>query len=81
MEQANVEPVIIEDLVNIGRDQARTGIYTQQFAQRLERALTDREKATLEQRLETLGVNRINEVVWKSNPDALAAWLADPAAR
>jgi hypothetical protein len=81
MEQANLEPVIIEDLVNIGRDQARKDIYVQMFSQRLERTLTEREKATLLQCIETLGVNRINEMVLKSNPDALAAWLANPTAR
>ncbi len=81
MEQANLEPVIIEDLVKYGEHRARRDIYAQQFAQRLERALTEREKATLLQRIETLGVNRINEMVWNSNPDALVAWLANPKAR
>jgi len=81
MGQANWEPVILEDLVNIGRDQARTEIYVQMFSQRLERALTEREKATLEQRFETLSEDRLDDVLFNSSRDALAAWLANPKAR
>jgi hypothetical protein len=81
MEQAHMEPVIIEDLVKIGEDRGRINVYTHSFAQRLARALTDVEIATLEQRLATLGMSRVNEVLWTSSPMALAAWLADPTAR
>jgi hypothetical protein len=80
MEQANLEPVIIEDLVKFGEDRGRTKIYVRLFAQRLGRALTDRERATVEQHLQTLGDERLNAVVLSSSPEALAAWLGDPAA-
>jgi hypothetical protein len=80
MEQANLEPVIIEDLVKFGEDRGRLMTYVRQFAWRLGRALTDRERATVEQRLEALGDERLNAVVMSSSPEALAAWLADPAA-
>jgi hypothetical protein len=84
MEQANLEPVIIEDLVKFGEDRGydrgRTETYVRLFAQRLGRALTDRERATVVQRLQALGDERLNAVVLSSSPEALAAWLADPAA-
>jgi hypothetical protein len=73
--------VIIEDLVNIGRDQARTDIFVRLFARRLGRALTDREGATLSQRIETLSADRLDDVLLNSSSKTLAAWLADPAAR
>lgn len=89
MEQAHLEPVIIEDLVKIGEDigfdrgydRARTEAYARWFARSLGRALTDRERAMLAKHIETLGVDRVDEVFFSSTRDALAAWLADPAAR
>jgi hypothetical protein len=80
MEQANLEPVIIEDLVKFGEDRGRTMTYVRLFVWRLGRALTDSERATVEQRLQALGDERLNAVVLSSSPEALAAWLGDPAA-
>lgn len=84
MEQANLEPVIIEDLVKFGEDRgydrARTETYLRQFARRLGRALTDSERATVVQRLKALGEERLDDMVLSSGPEALAAWLSDPAA-
>jgi hypothetical protein len=80
MEQANMEPVIIEDLVNFGEDRRRTKDYLRLFARRLGRALSDAERATLEQRLEVLDDDRLDDLVLTSGADALAAWLADPSA-
>ena len=50
------------------------------YERRLGRPLTDAEHRTLFERLATLGRDRIEDVVLSLTPDALAAWLADPAA-
>jgi len=64
-----------------GYYRARTDIYTQLFTRRLGRTLTEGETATLSQRIETLGVDRLDDVLFDLSPDALAAWLANPKAR
>jgi hypothetical protein len=51
------------------------------FSQRLARALSDVERAVIVARLETLGADRLGDVVLDLSAPALAAWLADPAAR
>ena len=50
------------------------------FERRLRRPLDETEHDTLRTRLRTLGPNRLGDVVLDLTPDALAAWLADPAA-
>jgi len=52
-----------------------------QFARRLGRALTSGEEATLLGRFDTVGPDRLGDVVLDLNPDALGLWLADPDAR
>jgi hypothetical protein len=47
---------------------------------RLGRTLTDAERTTLTRRLEGLGVTRVLNMPCELSADALAAWLADPAA-
>jgi hypothetical protein len=42
--------------------------------------LTEAERATLAQRVERLGADRVLDVHYELAADALAAWLADPAA-
>lgn len=89
MEQAHLEPVIIEDLVKFGEDRGfgrgvdrgRTNAYARWFARALGRPLSEREIATLAQRIEVLGMDRLDDVYFNSSRDALAAWLADPTAR
>mgnify|MGYP007070992118 CR=1 FL=1 len=51
------------------------------FERRLRRALTAAEHAELLRRLDTLGPDRIGDVVLDLTPEALAAWIADPDAR
>ena len=51
------------------------------FARRVGRPITAAEHAELLRRLDTLGPDRIGEVVFDLAPEALAAWLADPDAR
>jgi hypothetical protein len=52
-----------------------------QFARRLGRPLTEGETATLLARFDTVGPDRLGDVVLDLTPDALAAWLTDPDAR
>jgi len=52
-----------------------------QFTRRLGRVLTEAERATLLARFDTVGPDRLGDVVLDLDPDALGQWLADPAAR
>jgi hypothetical protein len=52
-----------------------------QFERRLGRRLDAAEQSVLRQRLATLGGDRLGDVVLDLDAGALAAWLADPAAR
>ena len=52
-----------------------------QFSRRLGRALTDDERAVVTARLNTLGADRLGDVVLDLSALDLAVWLADPAAR
>ena len=84
MEQAHLEPVIIEDLVKIGEDRGydrgRIEPYARWFARSIGRPLSNREQETLRGRLDALGTDRIDEVYFNSTGDVLAAWLTDPTA-
>jgi len=51
------------------------------YARRLGRSLSADEETTLVQRLDTVGPDRLGDVVLDLSPDALAAWLRDPDAR
>lgn len=51
------------------------------FARRLGRPLHDGERTAIVRRLETLGPDRLGDVVLDLDADGLARWLADPAAR
>jgi len=52
-----------------------------QFARRLGRPLTERETATLLARFDTVGPDRLGDVVLDLTPDALGQWLTDADAR
>jgi hypothetical protein len=81
MEQANLEPIIIEDLVKFGEDRGVERVYERQFSRRLKRPLSAPEREILQRRIDTLGVDRIDELVLMWRRSALESWLADPAAR
>ncbi len=51
-----------------------------QFTRKLGRPLSEEERAILYARLDTLGPDRLGDVVLDLAPTPLAAWLADPAA-
>ena len=52
-----------------------------QFSRRLDRALSEHECAVVIGRLETLGADRLGDVVLDLSAPELARWLADPAAQ
>ena len=70
---------------NEGRSEGRSeGLapLTRQFGRRLRRPLTEPERATLSQRLTTLGPDRLGDVILDiTEADALETWLHDPDAR
>jgi len=51
-----------------------------QFERRLKRRLSQDERSILQIRLHHLGPDRLGDVVLDLDPNALAAWLADPNA-
>jgi hypothetical protein len=51
------------------------------FAKRLARPLAEAELGQIAERLDRLGEDRMDDVLLGFAPEALAAWLADPAAR
>lgn len=51
-----------------------------QFSRRLERVLSESERAVIVERLATLGADRVGDVVLDLSGPELSAWLADPAA-
>ena len=54
---------------------------TRLVERRLRRPLSEQEQATLVGRIDTLGVDRIHDVLFELPAEALAPWLADPNAR
>lgn len=63
-----------------GVEQGAERAFAHQFERRLRRALRDDERACLRKRAQTLGLERIGDVVLDLSEDELAAWLADPDA-
>lgn len=63
-----------------GREQGLQPL-VHQLTRRLGRPLTDRERATVVRRLDTLGPDRLGDVVLDLDAAALATWLANPRAR
>lgn len=63
-----------------GRQEGRLEVCAEAFAKRLARPLTDAEWEVLADRLGRLGNDRLAAVAFTFEGEALAAWLADPAA-
>ncbi|AUX26473.1 uncharacterized protein SOCEGT47_070420 [Sorangium cellulosum] len=51
-----------------------------QFEKKLGRPLSEAEQFVLVERFDRLGLNRLDDVRLELSADALAAWLAEPAA-
>ena len=81
--RAKMPDIILEDFVKIGEDiGVQKGLVPllRMFARRLGRPLTDHEAQTLAARLDSLGGDRLGDVVLDLDTAALRAWLADPGA-
>ena len=63
------------------REQGHAEVILHQFARKLARPLSESERAQVLDRLARLGPDRLGDVVLDLDATALAAWLADPAAR
>lgn len=63
------------------RTEGLTSVLSHQCARRLGRTLTDAEQATLLARVESLGPDRLGDVILDLDGAQLGAWLADPTAR
>ncbi len=88
MNDHNLEPVIIEDLVRFGEDRGREeglarGLFplVRLIERKLGRVLVAAEHQSLVERLATLGPERLGDVVLDSDGAHLGAWLADRNAR
>ncbi len=82
------ELIMRSPIYSLGRTEGRTEGLAEglaplgrQFSRRLGRELTEAERALLASRLDTIGPQRLGDVVLDLTPAELAAWLADPAAR
>jgi hypothetical protein len=76
-------PEVREELIGRGIEQGiEEGLkpLCHLFERRLGRALTAEEHRSLSDRFARLGPNRLGDVVLDLSPDALVAWLSDPAA-
>jgi hypothetical protein len=93
--RAKMPDIILEEFVKIGEDigeqrglqqgrqegrQEGLAPLARQFARRVGRALTEPELQLLAARLDTLGPDRLGDVVLDLDSTALRAWLADPSA-
>lgn len=67
--------------VEAGREEGRIQMHERLYERRLGRPLSEGERAVLRERWARLGADRLGDVVLDSSAEALAAWLADPAAR
>jgi hypothetical protein len=71
---------MVEALQREAMEEGAERAFAHQFERRLRRVLRDDERACLRKRAETLGLERIGDVVLDLSEDELAAWLADPDA-
>ena len=63
-----------------GKLEGELKVLLRAYERQLRRALTESERDAIKQRLTTLGADRVFDVQTDLSPEALAAWLADPAA-
>ncbi|MGK3991955.1 hypothetical protein [Sorangium sp. So ce1024] len=63
-----------------GLKEGQVRTLARQFEKKLGRPLAETERSVLTERLDRLGPDRLDDVLLELPADALAAWLADPAA-
>ncbi|KYF53918.1 hypothetical protein BE08_07020 [Sorangium cellulosum] len=66
--------------LNEGLKEGQIRTLARQFEKKLGRPLAEAERSVLTERLDRLGPDRLDDVLLELPADALAAWLADPAA-
>ena len=64
-----------------GREEGREEVFALLCAQKLRRELSDGERASLREKVATLGAGAVGEAVMGLDGDALAAWVSAPSAR
>lgn len=64
-----------------GQQQGQQMALLHQFARKLGRPLTSEERSRIVARIDTLGPDRLGDVILDLSPTALDAWLADPESR
>jgi hypothetical protein len=74
------EEAMQNPLYLMGEQKGEQKVVARFYERRLQRPLTEGERAALTQRIEKLGVDRLLDVPQELSADALAAWLGDPAA-
>jgi hypothetical protein len=67
--------------LDAGKKQGKALKLSRQFEKRLARTLTDAEHATLIERMDRLGEDRLDDVLLTFTSEAVADWLANPGAR
>jgi hypothetical protein len=72
---------VLPQLRQEGRQEERLELLTKQFAKRLKREMKEEEKAALASKLDSLGPDRLSDVLFALAPDALLPWLLDSNAR
>ena len=84
LELVKVEDVMQSSVYQMGwqegEQQGEQKTLVRHYEKRLGRPLTAEERATLGQRLATLGADRLDDVLFGLSPEAIAAWLGDPNA-
>ncbi|WP_437571109.1 hypothetical protein [Sorangium sp. So ce542] len=63
-----------------GLKEGQLGVLARQFEKKLGRPLAEAERSILAERFDRLGLDLLDDVRLELSADALAAWLADPAA-
>jgi len=66
--------------IKLGEKRGEKRALLRQFERKLGRALTKKEQSTVQVRLDSMGPDRLEEVVLDFPPKDLADWLADPEA-
>jgi hypothetical protein len=75
------EEIVMESWVYLqGVEKGVKKDVTRLFERRLKRSLSEQEQVMLARRIDTLGVDRIHDVLFELPAEALAPWLADPGA-
>jgi hypothetical protein len=74
------DDVIESSVFNMGKQRGEQKVLVRYVETRIGRPLTDAERATVVERLGTLGGERLGDVLFGLSPEAIATWLGRPDA-